>query len=158
MKKQTLFLPVFFLFIILGSSYSAKAQSCDPIDQTGLKELLTQLGYTIKDLITSPGKEKYEVSVEKDGLNVPIGYEISASSNYIWLTVFLGAAPQDTAASRTLLNQNSKIQPAHFYITDAGNLMMGLPVDNRGINNALLKRYTDFIAGKVAETKDHWQQ
>ena len=40
-----------------------------------------------------------------------------------------------------------------FYITDSDNLMMGLPVDNLGINNALLKRYTEFIADKVADTK-----
>ena len=130
---------------------------CGPINQTKLKEILVQLGYTPKDIISTPGKEKYEIKINRGGLDVPMGLEISGSTNYIWLTVFLGKAPSDSSKYFKLLKQNSKIQPALFYVTDSGNLMMGLPVDNRGINNALLKRYTEFIAGKIADTKDTWQ-
>jgi hypothetical protein len=73
--------------------------------------------------------------------------------------VFLGKAPDDTSSIfYNLIKQNTKIQPALFYVTDKNNLMMGLPVDNRGINNVLLKRYTDFISGKVADTKSFWQE
>ena len=111
----------------------------------------------MKDIVTTPGKEKYEIKINKGGLDIPMGLEISPSTNYIWLTVNLGKAPSDSLKYFRFIKQNSKIQPALFYVTDAGNLMMGLPVDNRGINNALLKRYTEFIAGKVADTKDSWQ-
>ena len=132
-------------------------QECGPINQTRLKELLMQMGYTPKDIVTTPGKEKYEIKITTGGLDVPIGLEISPSNNYIWLTVNLGNAPADSLKYFKFMKQNSKIQPALFYVTDSGRLMMGLPVDNRGINNALLKRYTDFIAGKVADTKSYWQ-
>ena len=164
MKKQ--FILLFSFLLLLNFSYTVTAQGnagtstptdCGPINQTRLKELLGQLGHTIKDIVTTPGKEKYEIKLNKGGLDIPMGLEISPSTNYIWLTVFLGKAPSDSSKYFQFTKQNSKIQPALFYVTDSGNLMMGLPVDNRGINNALLKRYTEFIAGKVADTKDIWQ-
>ena len=165
MKKQTILESSFFFlfticFIVVGKAQGNAGSSnheCGPINQTKLRELIGQLGYTPKDLVTSPGKEKYEIKLNRGGFDVPMGLEISPSNNYIWLTVFLGKAPSDSSKYFQLIKQNSRIQPALFYVTDAGNLMMGLPVDNRGINNTLLKRYTDFIAGKVADTKNHWQ-
>jgi hypothetical protein len=164
MQKQAILL--FSILLLLNFGFTANAQDaagtpipsdCGPINQTKLKEILVQLGYTPKDIISTPGKEKYEIKLNRGGLDVPMGLEISASTNYIWLTVFLGKAPADSSKYFKFLKQNSKIQPALFYVTDSGNLMMGLPVDNRGINNALLKRYTEFIAGKIADTKDAWQ-
>lgn len=164
MKKPFIFLLsslflLHFSFINYAQSSPTPApgSDCDPINQARLKELLVQLGHTVKDIVTTPGKEKYEITVNKGGLDVPMGLEISPSTNYIWLTVFLGKAPSDSLKYFKFIKQNSKIQPALFYVTDSGNLMMGLPVDNRGINNALLKRYTEFMAGKVADTKDVWQ-
>ena len=164
MKKSFIFL-LTFLFILhisftnfaQSSPTPASGSDCGPIDQARLKELLVQLGHTVKDIVTTPGKEKYEIKVNKGGLDVPMGLEISPSTNYIWLTVFLGKATSDSSKYFQYIKQNSKIQPALFYVTDSGNLMMGLPVDNRGLTNALLKRYTEFIAGKVADTKDSWQ-
>ena len=162
-KQASLLLSILFLLNFgftgnaQGNAGAPSPSDCGPIDQTKLKELLVQLGYAPKDIISTPGKEKYEIKLNRGGLDVPMGLEISASTNYIWLTVFLGKAPADSSKYFKLLKQNSKIQPALFYVTDSGNLMMGLPVDNRGINNALLKRYTEFIAGKVADTKDGWQ-
>lgn len=166
MKRLTIllsFLLFFFSFCFTvavkaqGNAGTGTSQECGPINQTKLRDLLIQLGYTPKDLVTTPGKEKYEIKLNRGGLDVPMGLEISPSTNYIWLTVFLGKAPSDSSKYFQLIKQNSKIQPALFYVTDSGNLMMGLPVDNRGINNSLLKRYTDFIAGKVADTKEYWQ-
>ena len=158
MKKQTLFFSLLLLIFSFFFSITGKAQTCDPITQSRLKEILVQLGYTVKDLNTTAGKEKYEAAASTTDFNVPIGFEISASSNYIWLTVFLGKAPGDTSSAfYNLLKQNFKIQPTFFYITDSGNLMMGLPVDNRGVNNTVMKRYIDFISGKVSETKLYWQ-
>jgi hypothetical protein len=164
MQKQAIVLLSFLFLLNFGFAGNAQGNAgtpttsdCGPINQTKLKELLVQLGYTPKDIISTPGKEKYEIKLNRGGLDVPMGLEISASTNYIWLTVFLGKAPADSSKYFQFLKQNSKIQPALFYVTDSGNMMMGLPVDNRGINNALLKRYTEFIAGKVADTKDTWQ-
>jgi hypothetical protein len=160
MQKQAVILLsfVFFGFTSNAQGNAGSAPSdCGPINQSKLKELLVQLGHTPKEIVSTPGKEKYEIKITRDGLDVPMGLEVSPSTNYIWLTVFLGKAPSDSSKYFNFLKQNSKIQPALFYVTDSGNLMMGLPVDNRGINNALLKRYTEFIAGKVADSKNIWQ-
>ena len=158
MRKQPflllIFLSIFSLFV-----NSAKAQEAGPINQARLREILVQLGYIVKDLNTTPGKEKFEVKTTQGGLDVPISYEISASTSYVWLTVFLGPAPAEASIlNAAMLKQNSKIQPCMFYVTESGNLMMGLPVDNRGLNNALLRRYTDFITTKVVDTKAYWQK
>ena len=163
MKKSTLLFTILVLFSFcftvpsFAQGNAGDAGECGAINQTRLKELLVQLGHTVKDIITTPGKEKYEIKINKGGLDIPMGLEISPSTNYIWLTVNLGKASADSTKYYKYIKQNSKIQPALFYVTDSGNVMMGLPVDNRGINNALLKRYTEFIAGKVADTKDTWQ-
>lgn len=153
----------FLLLIVISIcsffAHSVKAQDCTPINQARLREILVQLGYTVKDLSTTPGKEKYEVKITQGGLDVPISYEISASTNYVWLTVSLGPGPSEASVlNSSLVKQNAKIQPCLFYITEAGNLMMGLAVDNRGLTNALLRRYTDFITSRVVETKAYWQK
>ena len=162
MQKQALISFLFLFFLSYGFTSNAQGNAgspseCGPINQSKLKELLVQLGYTPKEIVATPGKEKYEIKITTGGLDVPMGLEISSSTNYIWLTVFLGKASSDSSNYFKFIKQNAKIQPALFYITDSGNLMMGLPVDNRGINNALLKRYTEFIAGKVADSKNIWQ-
>lgn len=158
MKKQPFPLLILF-FVSFFLSVSASAQDCNPINQARLREILVQLGYTVKDLVTTPGKEKFEVKTTQGGLDVPIGYEISPSTKYVWLTVNLGPAPAETSIlNSSFIKQNAKIQPSMFYVTEAGNLMIGLAVDNRGLDNALLRRYTDFITTKVVDTKAYWQK
>jgi hypothetical protein len=124
-----------------------------------LRNILVELGYEVKDIVRDAGKEKFSISLAKAGLNVPIGYEISASGNYIWLTVNLGKPVADSASQAlSLVKQNESIQPCFFYITKSGTLMMGLPIENRGVTNALIRRLSDFISDRVGETKNLWQR
>ena len=90
MQKQAILL-LSFLFL-LNFAITGNAQDnagtptpsdCGPINQTKLKEILVQLGYTPKDIIATPGKEKYEIKLNRGGLDVPMGLEISPSKNYI---------------------------------------------------------------------------
>ena len=133
-------------------------QTCNPITRAQLKEMLTQLGYEPKPLVTDPGKEKYEVTITREGLDIPIGCEISGNEKFVWLTVNLGnAQPDNTTRSISLLRQNAKSQPSHFYVTEAGKLMMGLPVENKGVTNANLRERLETIASRVGESKALWQ-
>jgi hypothetical protein len=50
------------------------------------------------------------------------------------------------------------VQPSQFYITSKGKLMIGLPIDNRGVTNAALRRCIDKVAGDVVNQKSVWQQ
>ena len=139
--------------------FKSYQDSQEQIDQKQLRTMLQELGYEVKDLVTDPGKEKYTVTITTGGLDIPVGYEISPSKNYIWLTVNLGAPFEDASPKNiALLKDNATIQPAFFYVTKSNLLMMGLPVDNRGLTNAIMRQRTDFIAGKAVSTQSSWKK
>lgn len=132
-------------------------QGSDAVTRKQLREMLVQLGYEVKDLETAPGKEKYSYTQERSGLNIPIGAEISPSNSYIWLTVNCkGEVPTGDKAVE-LLKKNAEIQPSFFYVTKSGKLLMALPIDNRGVTNALLRQRSEKLVDDVAKTKDVWQ-
>lgn len=128
------------------------------VTRTQLREMLVQLGYEVTDIVKDAGKEKYSVKFTKEGLDIPVGFEISPSNAYIWLTVNLGDAPKEAGPKTlNLLKQNSKVQPTFFYVTDSGRLMAALAVENRGVTNAVLRVRADAVSDNVGKTKDVWQ-
>jgi hypothetical protein len=134
-------------------------QSSQQIDRKQLRDMLTQLGYEVSDIVKDAGKEKYSITLKTHDLNVPVGSEISPSNSFVWLTVNLGTAPTEgSPKTLDLLKQNSKIQPTFFYITDSGRLMAAMAIDNRGITNAILKSRIETVAENVGKTKDVWQK
>lgn len=129
------------------------------IDRKQLREMLVQLGYELQDIVKEEGKEKVSSKFTRNGLDIPIGYEISPSNSYIWLTVNLGTAPTEgSAKTLALLKQNSKIQPTFFYITDSGRLMAALPIENRAVTNVVLRLRSESLAENIDKTKDVWQE
>lgn len=123
-----------------------------------LREMLVELGYEVTDIVKEEGKEKYSVKFTKNELNIPVGFEISPSNSYLWLTVNLGDAPKDgNTKCLNLLKQNSKIQPTFFYVTDSGRLMAALPIENRNVSNAILRLRAESVSDNVGKTKEFWQ-
>jgi len=160
MKSQILARYSILVFSMWIMPFFGKAQSSDPLTRVQLKEMLNQLGYTVKDIVTTPGKEKYSIAHNQGGLDIPVGYEISPSNSYIWLTVNLGS-PKDSISAQfnlELLKQNAKIQPSFFYFTESGRLMMGLPIENRGVTNAILRKQSDKIVSDVSKTSVFWKK
>jgi len=158
MKKQKFFGQLVIVFLMTLLPVFGIAQSCDPLTAKQLKDMLTQMGYPVKDLNAEAGKEKYEVDLTTPNLNVPVALEISASGNFVWLTVFLGKPKDETSSvNAALLKQNFKIQPCQFYITDKGNLMMGLAVENRGLTTVIMRRHMEKLAADVSSTNSLWQ-
>lgn len=125
------------------------------IDHAELKAMIAGLGYEVKDINLEAGKEKYEFKMKTTGFDVPVGAEVSPSKNYIWFTVNLGTFKPERAAA--LIKQNQKIQPNFFYATEKDALMMGIAVDNRGVNPAAIRRITDKLASDVEKTSSDWQ-
>ncbi len=122
-----------------------------------LKSMVEELGYKVKVLNAEAGKEKYEIAFTKHDLDIPVALEISASKNYCWLTVFLGTAPKAPSDKfETLLKENFNCQPSFFYITAKGNLMMGIPMENRYISPANMKRNIEKLSDDVGKTKAIW--
>jgi hypothetical protein len=128
------------------------------VDRKQLRDMLVQLGYEVTDIVKDAGKEKYSVKYTKDGLDIPVGFEISPSNSYIWLTVNLGPAPEESATKNfALLKQNAKIQPTFFYVTDSGRLMAALAIENRGVTNQILRMRGESVSDNVGKTKSIWQ-
>ncbi|MBX3118752.1 MAG: hypothetical protein KF784_06775 [Fimbriimonadaceae bacterium] len=148
-----------FAVALLPSTVGAQAQESARVDAKQLKTLITGLGYTVKDLNTEVGKEKYEFTITRDDLDIPIAAEISGSKNYVWLTVYLGDQPKDaafTAKALPILKQNFKIQPCQFYVTAKDALMVAIAIDNRNVDAAVLRRNIDKLGADVAGSKDLW--
>ncbi len=129
------------------------------LDARSLHKMCENMGYTMKDLNTEVGKEKWEIDLTQGGLNIPVACEITTSTHYVWLTVNLGDGPSQAGFSdkaSQLLEQNFAIQPCQFYVTKKKLLMMGCPIDNRHIQPTAFKRIIDKLAQDVVDTKKIW--
>lgn len=150
------------LIAVVAIPGAATAQSEDQtLTGPEIKTMIKNMGYEPKDLNTEVGKEKFEVLLAKDGFDVPIAFEVSASKRYIWLTVFLGEVAKVTefnARAPKILNQNFKIQPCFFYTTDKGNFMMAIAVDNRNATSAVLRQRIEKISADVVATNELWKE
>lgn len=144
--------------LIFSLPFVAAAQNCDAITRPQLKEKLQQMGFEVKTLNDKAGEEKYTVDHQGTGFNVPVAYEISPSTNFIWLTVNLGPADTTNAdKSLALLKQTASIQPSFFYITAKNNLMMAVAIENRGITEAILRRHINKLVADVSNTSTTWR-
>lgn len=130
-----------------------------PAEAVQLRDMIKAMGYETRDLTTTPGKEKFEFTISKDDLDIPIAVEVSPSKRYIWFTVFLGELKDiKDFPSRTekLLRRNFDIQPCQFYVTNSDRLMLGLAAENRGIDPPLLRKSFEKVAEDVASSKPTW--
>lgn len=144
--------------LIAGITNSSKAQSCDAINSTQLKQILVNMGLSPKSINDPGAADKFEIANTFGGLNIPVATEVSPSGNYIWFTVNLGKAPADSATrAMQLLRQNASIQPCQFYVTAKGALMIGMAMENRGITSAVLRRTLDMVLNRVVDSKNYWQ-
>lgn len=135
----------------------AGAGQSEKIDRAQLRKMLVDLGYEVKDLDSTAGKEKFSFVIQRSGLNIPISAEISPSETFVWLTVLVKDGLPKPENTLTLLRDNAQIQPTQIYVTKLDKTMLGLPVENRDINNALLRQRAEKIAEDVVKTRDHWQ-
>ncbi len=162
MRKRILrvLLPFAIVAGLLALAGFGAFQGSQQLDANEVSKLVQGLGYELKTLNSEVGKEKYEFTITKDGLDIPIAVEVSGSKNYIWFTVFFGEAPKAEEAKgakmHALLNWNFKVQPCQFYITDKGNLMLAFAVDNRNVTPPVLRRVIDKLSDDAARSKDAW--
>lgn len=150
-------LPGLLAIFLLPMGFAGAVQS-GQWDTAQLKKAINDLGYETKELVSTPGKEKYEFTLTRGDLDIPIAAEISGSKSYVWLTVFLGPSPSAPNAKHSeLLKATFKIAPCHFYVTDKGSLMCGIPIENRSMANSLLRKNIDKIADDVVSTRSIWE-
>lgn len=156
------------VFIILAAAACLGASSLafvpaqsEKLDAPGLKRMVEGLGYEVKALEETEGKEMYEFKATGGEFDVFMATEISPSKNYIWLTVYFGEMSKrekKTDIFKKLLAENGNIQPCQFYTTKSGALKMAMPIDNRGLQSADFKRCIDSIKRNVENTVELWQE
>ncbi len=140
-----------FAAVIFTAPLSTAAADTGQIDAASLKQMLSAMGYTLKDL----NEQKFEFTLQSSELEIPIGAEVSASKNFIWLTVNLGQN-RTSLNHEALLKQNTITQPSFFYITRKNNLMMGVAMENRGLNPAVVRRIVEKLMHDVQDTRPVW--
>ncbi len=155
-------------FIILAAAACLGASSLafapvqsEKLDAPSLKRLVEGLGYEVKVLEEEEGKEMYEFKASGGDFDVHMASEISPSKNYIWLTVYFGEMSKREKKAdiyKKLLAENAKIQPCQFYTTSSGALKMAMPIDNRGLQAADLKRCIDAVKRNVESTVELWSE
>lgn len=154
--KSPSILPILFSGVALGGGFFATQDPAPVLDHKALKGLVSQLGYEAKDL----SETKFEFTISKSDLDIPIAAEISGSKNYIWLTVFFGSTADHEAKikerSFEMLKANHRVQPSQLYVTDRGSLLMALPIDNRSVSPTVMRRCIDKLTEDVVKTKDLW--
>ena len=55
-----------------------------------------------------------------------------------------------------MLKENSKVQPTNFYVSSNGKLMLGLAIDNRAVDNAMLRTKSEKICADVVSSAALW--
>ncbi|MFD2919556.1 hypothetical protein ACFS6H_07560 [Terrimonas rubra] len=68
MKKLLITLTTFFAVCVLSGT--ATAQDCAPITGSQLRTMLVNMGYTVKDLNTTPGSEQIEIKNTTSRLDI----------------------------------------------------------------------------------------
>lgn len=145
---------------VLAPRTAHSQSAAGTLEAVQIRDMVKAMGYECKELSKDPGKEKYEFSVEKSDLNIPIAFEVSPSKRYIWFTVYLGDASKMTdfgKVAEKLLRQNTTVQPCQFYVTKSDRLMLAMALENRGpVDPALLRKSFEKVAEDVASSKDLW--
>lgn len=131
--------------------------AADPLTYAGVKAMVQGMGYTATDISTKPGEEKFEIVVVTDGFDVPLGFEVSKSSRFIWCTAFLGKSTLDGERALALMKRLSGVQPTSFWLTENDDLKVGMAIDNRDVTPAYLKYVVEKVANDVGNMSDVWQ-
>ena len=132
-----------------------------------IQPMLAGLGYEPK----AAGSGLWEITLSKDGLDVPVAIGLSSSGRKLWITVFLGELDARAKANSDrllkLLKRNYEIQPTHFFISSQessppGNpqdvLKIGMALDNRGIGSTVLRREIEKLVDDVVSSRKLWEK
>lgn len=138
-------------------AFTPMAAVADPLTYGGLKSMVENMGHTLKEISTTPGGEKFEVTISAGGFDVPVGFEVAKSTRYVWCTAYLGKSTLTGERAIALLSRGGSVQPTSFWITDKGDLKIGMAIDNRDITPAHLKFVMEKLAADVGSTADVWQ-
>lgn len=130
----------------------------DPLTYAQLKAVVEGMGYTPNVVKDDGESSMFEVSIPAGGFDVPVAFEVSKSTRYIWARANLGKQNLSGEDGLSLLRKIGDIQPSHFWITSSGVLSMGMAIDNRDITPTHLRFVLEKVANDVANTAALWNK
>lgn len=125
------------------------------LDLDGVMKLVQGLGYEAK--LLEGTTTKFGITITTGSFNVPLGFEISPSKRYIWITANLGESKLTGDLALALLKRGSEVQPTQFWITSRNLLQVGQAMENHDVTPANTKLIIDKIASDIGKTSDIWQ-
>ncbi|MBS1735360.1 MAG: hypothetical protein JSS98_01995 [Bacteroidetes bacterium] len=151
MRKIKLF--IFLVALVATTTLSAQTiiNQCAPINSSQLKTMLSQLGYEVKDAGTS----SYTIVSTRDGSTLPILAQLSGNTENIWLTINLGDADSLNTKKNYLYLKESSYSSNFFYVSE-GKIIIAQKIDNRGIDNALLRKRIDGLTQEAVASTYLW--
>lgn len=128
----------------------------EPLTYAQLKTMVENMGYTPNEISKNAEGSIFEVTVSTASFNVPIAFEVSKSTRYIWARASLGPSKLTGEKALEALKKNAETQPTVFWITASGNLVIGMAIDNREVTPAHLRFVIDKVAADVGATSSVW--
>lgn len=133
------------------------AVSNGAISDSGLKQMLTNLGYTPKEL-----SKGYQVTIKRNNWTFNIQVVLSDNKEKMGMNTIAGDVkqPLDVPAASwlALLETNPNIDPTTFYFDNKQNrLCLHRACDNRGITQEILAKELDSFCFDVVSTAKYWR-
>ena len=142
----------------VGAMGTALPAFAEPLNYAGLRAMVEGMGYETKTLTDSGEQSLFEVTLSAGGFDIPVAFEVSKSTRYVWVRANLGKQPLTGEDGLALLRKTSEIQPAFFWVTSSGLLYLGMAVDNREITPAHMRFVMEKVVNDVANTAEAWSK
>jgi hypothetical protein len=136
--------------------------SIGPLTEQELSAMLETLGYEPKTFKTAPG-DLYVVRIPSGPWTYAVRVSLSRDRKKVWLTNWVTRleATEEVPAALwpKLVEANFRYGPAHFsYEAKARQLVLGLPLDNRGITLGFLRQELDRLVQTSNQTILLWDK
>jgi hypothetical protein len=143
------------------SSKSAAPALPAPLSDDGLGDVLRQLGHQPEITKLSTGRLIHRVKIQKEGITLLLDVERSSDGNKVWLsTWFKQLVPEQQIPAEVMLKMldaNSLYGPCHFqYNAPSRQLVLALPLDNRGLTKTEMQRQIAVFADVFRITEPLW--
>jgi len=138
----------------------SRAQGADAgsqLDDAGLQQMLTGLGYEPKAL-----DKGFLVTIKKDGWSYYVQFVISEDKSRLGMNANLGQITDpDSVAAKDwmgLLAANSDLDPSSFnYDKNAKKVYLHRVLDNRGVTPAYVREQIDNFTTNIRDSEGEWK-
>jgi hypothetical protein len=136
----------------------AIAQSADAYTIENVGKALADLGFDVETLTNDKGVKYYAVKIERNGWTFNVNVSLSNNGEYVWMTAFLGKAPEGTTVPADvftkMLNINHTYGLTFFsYRAETGGFYLRTAMANRGLSNKVISTNLDQFLSDIQNTQ-----